>query len=310
MKQLGYILGLLILLSSCSDDLPENPFDGASFNQDTVRLDLTEAEASSIAGIYNNVFQPTCANVGCHDGTFEPDFRTIESSFNTLVYQEPIKNDGNYEYRVQPGNPDASVLMARLNNIIGPIMPFQVEPDSDWPSKQQEYIGHIRTWIENGAPDIMGVVREPTYPAPVLLGAGAAIEGEWSARSGGTGPLLIPNDSIGQVSFYFAFRHDMIDAKDLTFNKVAFSAIPNDFDSVPRYDMQILPAPLMERGFYGDIVEYTHKVDVPLLDVLSSDLEQWYFRVYVQDDQNPVTEIPTDNGIFYIKSYCSFRYVE
>ena len=102
----------------------------------------------------------------------------------------------------------------------------------------------------------------------------------------------------------------MIDVKDFAYNKAAFSAVPNDFDSLARYDLQILSSPLAERGFYGDIVDYTHKVDLRPLELLDTEQEQWYFRVYVQDDQNPVTEIPTDNGIFYIKSYCSFRYVE
>jgi hypothetical protein len=40
----------------------------------------------------------TCANSGCHDGTFEPDFRTLEGSYNTLLFirqsrtirQEPL----------------------------------------------------------------------------------------------------------------------------------------------------------------------------------------------------------------------------
>ena len=59
---------------------------------------------------------PHCANSGCHDGSFEPDFRTIESSYNTLVYQPVIKNnpDGNYQFRVKAGNIDESVLYARL----------------------------------------------------------------------------------------------------------------------------------------------------------------------------------------------------
>ena len=36
---------------------------------------------------------PTCANSGCHDGTFEPDFRTVGSSWNTLVNHPVIAND-------------------------------------------------------------------------------------------------------------------------------------------------------------------------------------------------------------------------
>ena len=59
---------------------------------------------------------PYCANSGCHDGNFEPDFRTVESSYSTLVYQPVVKNNDNqtYEYRVVPGNSAQSILYARL----------------------------------------------------------------------------------------------------------------------------------------------------------------------------------------------------
>ncbi|MBK7268515.1 MAG: hypothetical protein IPI07_03030, partial [Flavobacteriales bacterium] len=30
---------------------------------------------------------------GCHDGTFEPEFRTIASAYNSLVYHPVIAND-------------------------------------------------------------------------------------------------------------------------------------------------------------------------------------------------------------------------
>ena len=63
----------------CSKGGDDNPFDvdmeTATEQQDTVNID-----ANSIVGLHQNIFKPTCANAGCHDGTFEPDFRTIESS--------------------------------------------------------------------------------------------------------------------------------------------------------------------------------------------------------------------------------------
>ena len=136
-----------------------NPFDGQVVNQDTVSLHIINPEPNSIAGIYQNVLKPTCANSGCHDGTFEPDYRTLNSAYNTLVYQTPIKNDGNYSFRVEPYNAQGSILMARLRNMVTPSMPIQIEPDSDWPQKKDQYINNIQTWINNGAPDIMGNVR-------------------------------------------------------------------------------------------------------------------------------------------------------
>ena len=105
---------LLGILGACTETT-ENPFDNSG---PTTPIDTTEVplDLNSIAGLHAEVIVPTCANSGCHDGTFEPDFRTIESTYNTLVYHPIIKNDpmGTYEYRVVPGDPDASQFMARL----------------------------------------------------------------------------------------------------------------------------------------------------------------------------------------------------
>jgi hypothetical protein len=290
------------------EEIPVNPFDGQVVNQDTVRLELVNPEPTSIAGIYKNVLKPTCANVGCHDGSFEPDYRSLESAYNTLVYQTPIKNDGNYTYRVEPYSTQRSVLIARLKNWLTPAMPFQIEPDSDWPAKKDEYISHIETWINNGAPDIMGNIRQINYPAPVLLGAGASVTNQWMSRNGGTGPLIMP-DSVSSVRFYFAFRHDELMPQELLYNRIAFTSNANSVLGAEQKQLLILGSPRYERGFYGDVVAYTHYIDVgPAIFDLQQ--EQWFFRVYVQDDQNPVTEIPTDNGIYYIKSYMSFRWEE
>lgn len=303
-------MGLTLLMAAaCNEDDPANPFDGQVVNQDTVQLEIINPEPNSIAGIYQNVLKPTCANVGCHDGTFEPDYRTLESAYNTLVYQVPIKNDGNYTFRVEPYKPQSSVLLARLKNLLTPSMPIQIEPDSDWPQKKDQYISNIQTWISNGAPDIMGNIRQVNYPAPILLGAGASITDQWMARSGGTGPLVMPG-SASDVRLYFAFRHEQLMPQELNYNRIAFSANANSFDGALERQLQLLGTPRYERGFYGDIVAYTHYIDIDPVNEFEALQAQWYFRVYVQDDQNPITEIPTNNGIYYIKSYMSFRWAE
>ena len=300
---------MILLGTACTKEATPNPFDGQEVNQDTVELELIDPDPNSIAGIYANVFKPTCSNVGCHDGTFEPDFRTLESAYNTLVYQTPIKNDGSYSYRVHPFQTDSSVIMARLNDWLSPRMPIQIEPDSDWPEQKETYIENIRTWIEKGAPDITGQVRTRQYPAPTLLGAGAGINGNWVRRFGGTGPLAMP-DTTSEAYLYFAFDHDRLPSDRLTYNRVAFSSNPNDFDSVAVRSLEILTNPIIQRGFYGQHVSYTHRVTIEPVADFDTNIEQWYFRVYVKDDQNPITEIPTNEGIYYVKSYMSFRWGE
>jgi hypothetical protein len=305
------ILGMATMLwAACNEeDPPVNPFDGQVVNQDTVSLHIINPEPNSIAGIYQNILKPTCANSGCHDGTFEPDYRTLNSAYNTLVYQTPIKNDGNYSFRVEPYNAQGSIIMARLRNMITPSMPIQLEPDSDWPQKKDQYINNIQTWINNGAPDIMGNVRQITKSAPELIGAGASEANQWMSRSGETGPLVMPG-SATNVRLYFAFRHDELMPDQLQYNRISFSDNANAFGGAEQKVLQLLATPRMERGFYGTIVAYTHYIDIDPATDFDAGQEQWYFRVYVQDQQNPVTEIPTDNGIYYIKSYMSFRWAE
>jgi hypothetical protein len=111
------------------------------------------------------------------------------------------------------------------------------------------------------------------------------------------------------VRLYFAFRHDDLPPQELQYNRIAFSIYPNE-TGAQEIPLQILASPRYERGFYGELVAYTHYIDINPATDFDHEEDQWFFRVYVQDDQNPVTEIPTDNGIYYIKNYMSFRWAE
>ncbi len=304
---LGFML--LIFFSCEKNEPPVNPFDGQVVNQDTVKLEIINPEPNSFAGIYQNILRPTCANIGCHDGTFEPDYRTMESSYNTLVFQSPIKNDGSYTFRVDPFKPQKSVLMARLNNLLTPAMPIQVEPDSDWPQKKAQYINNIQTWISNGAPDITGNIRQFNQPIPELIGAGATEADVWMSRVNFSGPVIVPILAT-TIRLYFAFHHDAMLPSNFGNNRIAFSSDANSFVNAQEYPLQILGASRYERGFYGDLVAYTHYIDLNPQTEFDIGQEQWFFRVYVQDEQNPITEIPNDNGIYYIKDYMSFRWAE
>ena len=76
-KILLYIF--LIFCFSCEEEINPFEFDNSSNNNsDTTYF----TDPISFAALHNNIFSTTCANSGCHDGTFEPDFRTIESSYN------------------------------------------------------------------------------------------------------------------------------------------------------------------------------------------------------------------------------------
>lgn len=156
MKQfvLFALVGMGILCWSCQDNFV-NPYDEIEdLTADTTTV--ADLDPTSLVGLHAVIFRPTCANSGCHDGTFEPDFRTVNSTYNTLVEHAIIKNDpqNSFSQRVVPGDPDASQLMARLTYDIdgnSGVMPLATEPDSDYPTNREEYIERIRTWIANGA---------------------------------------------------------------------------------------------------------------------------------------------------------------
>ncbi len=298
----------IFCIQACNSE-PDNPFDNTEepTGEDSTSLQLNPV---SIEGIHESVFKPTCANSGCHDGTFEPDFRTIYSSYNTLVYHPIIKNDpgGSYTYRVVPGNASQSVLSARLNFDIdgnSGIMPLVVEPDSDWPDKSAEYIANINAWIQDGAKDMFGNTPSLTNGLPQMLGV-AGNSGGWLLRGdGGNGELIVPQGQ-NSVDLYFAFQDDTTPSSGLTYNKIKYSTNPDDFSASAELDLALLGSPITQAGFQGEQVAYTHVATVDPT-TLGGTGSQVFFRTYVQDNANPVTEIPTTAGASYIKSYFSFQ---
>ena len=301
---LGFV-SFLLLHQSCERSMVDdtNPFENNTNNQDTVNFTIVDIDPNSIAGIYQNVFGPTCANSGCHDGTFEPDFRTIESSYHSLVYKTPIKNDGTLNYRVDPGNPSSSAIMKRLKGEIVPEMPIEIEPDSDWWEKSDEYIQNIENWIANGALDMAGNEPQKDYIVPSLLGVGAMAEGVWLIRENGYGPLLIP-DSLSTVELYFGFD-PINNPQDFTINELHVGVGQFEFTSYTTTELEIMGSPMINYGLYGTPIEYTHMVEVDLNELELND-GQFHMRVQVQDGSNPITELPSENGFYYVKEYMSF----
>jgi hypothetical protein len=304
------VLTAIIFNQSCERTavIEPNPFEDNKKNQDTVNFVLEDIDPNTIAGLYQNIFGPTCANIGCHDGTFEPDFRTIESSYHSMVYRIPIKNDGSLTYRVDPGNPNQSAIVKRLNGTIEPPMPIEIEPDSDWLEKEQEYIQNVRTWIENGALDLAGNAPDPDFIHPSLLGAAAIYNGEFLNRLEGFGSIKIP-DSVNIVEIYLGFD-PINNPENFSTNELLFGYEDEDgFQKDTSVIMEILADPMIHYSLYGKLMSYTHKAQLNL-DALQLLEEQYFMRIRVQDGGNPVTEIPADNGLYYIKEYMSFHRTE
>ncbi len=308
-----FMAGCLALLITGCDKAPDNPFDNQG-GTDPTDPEPIPADLGTIEGLHARIFAPTCANSGCHDGTFEPDFRTIESTYNTLVYHPIIKNDpmGSYQYRVVPGNPDASVLMARLTYDIdnnSGLMPLVVDPGAEWNTKSEEFIQALRTWIQNGAKDIFGQSYNLQDAVPTMHGVIAESNGIYMERNdAGQGAFRVPQN-VTQLSVYFSLLDDKTLPQNLTVNEIKFADGPDAFAGKPVQNLEVLATPITYKGYYGPQVQYTHKIVInpQQMAVLNQTV---YFRIYVKDNVNPVTEIPTNAGVYYIKNYFSFTIVE
>lgn len=311
-----YALPLLVLVwlaGSCSKVEPDNPF-GPGDSTDPTDTTTVEPDMRSIAGLHARIFVPTCANSGCHDGTFEPDFRTIESTYNTLVYHPIIKNDpqGSYTFRVVPGDPAASQLMARLTYDIdgqSGLMPIIVDPAAEWNTKGPEFVQYIRDWIQDGARDIFGQSYSLLDAVPYMRGVmGKVGPLNMERAEGGAGALRIPQ-SVSQLTLYFSLSDDKTLPQNLGVNEIRFASGPDDFAGRPPLPLEVLSQPENGKGFTEPQVSFTHRITIDPRQYASLG-QTVFFRIYVQDSGNPVTEIPTNAGAYYIKNYFSFTVIE
>jgi hypothetical protein len=268
--------------------------------------------------LHNNIFTPTCANSGCHDGTFEPDFRTIESAYNSLVYQPVIKNDINnsFTYRVDPGNSSKSVLYHRLivdiDGISG-IMPLSAEynPEHYWYDNEEEYINNIKDWINNGAKDIFG--NSPQLSNDIPLGRGMVVFSSGQSnnpinRNSQNGTVLISNN-LDSVDLWFSITDDLLASNQLSYNKIKISNSLHNFSNIVESDLVVLNNPISQLGFFSSInlESFYHKftLDLGLYNV--GDII--YVKVYVKDNMNPITEIPNNGSPFSFIQYFSLTII-
>lgn len=304
---------IVVSLDACKKDDPVNPFDDPLLQPPVVIPFVETLDANSFAYLHKYIFKPTCSNSGCHDGTFEPDFRTIYSSYNTLVYQPLISNDasGTFTYRVLPGDANMSILHERLINFIpnsSGIMPLSVDPGSDWDQKETTYIQNITNWINNGALDIYGNAPTAGNLQPEGVGVAVFSSGSTSNPYGRTGgsetPIGVP---AGSVDVWFAISDDVTSANQMQFNQYKLHTSPYDFSTVAYGSLQILP-PIVEDDFWGASVSYTHKVTLNLSNYSVG--TYLYLRAYVQDPDhlNPV-EFPNDGSSELMLGYFTLKII-
>ena len=147
------ILLCLVAIMGCVRDKPQQRFPT------DVRLSPDmHIDSSSIVGLYKYIFAVKCDVNGCHDGSFEPNFTTIESAYYTLVYHPINKNNASrfYKYRVVPYDTAHSVLYARISECCFVNKGDQMPQLSEMDKLSSDQIGQVAKWIVSGAKNIDG----------------------------------------------------------------------------------------------------------------------------------------------------------
>ena len=162
------VVAILALVISCyKKPTVDNPFDDVDYlNQNTISND----DKYSLSNIHHKILQPKCGTPGCHDGSFEPDFSTLMSTYSTLVYHPIVKNNAqnSFKYRVIPFNPEESVLYERITNCCFVNNNDRMPQDNIGRSLPAEDIAVIKKWITDGAKDFMGNTSKKPNAEPVV----------------------------------------------------------------------------------------------------------------------------------------------
>ena len=74
-------MGLTVVACRKEEDPIPNPYDNPLNDPPPSGGGPDPFDPSSIQGLHQNIFSTKCASAGCHDGNFEPDFRSVESSY-------------------------------------------------------------------------------------------------------------------------------------------------------------------------------------------------------------------------------------
>ena len=298
---------------SCKKD-KINPYDDPNLNPPQEDTTSYFTNATDFSALYNDVFMPYCANSGCHDGSFEPDFRSIESSYNTMLYQPVIKNTSSntYTYRVLPYNSEESILYARLTldiDSVSGIMPLSAayNPEHEWHDVKATHIESVKSWIDGGAKDVFGDSPLPPNNKPEMQGVVAYITGQNTAlsRDGERGTILVPAGA-NSLDIWFSVIDDNLSPTSLTYNKVKFSENLFNFHSKPELDLTVVNSPLIYNGYYvSQMVEYYHKITYDISSLSSGD--ERFIKIFVQDDVNDITEIPNNGSSYQIIRHFTFQ---
>lgn len=287
--------GACVFYSCEKESTEENPYDDVDYSTGTGSE--TPLDPNSIQGLHKNIFSVRCAIPACHDGSFEPDYRTVQSTYSTLVYQPVIKNDsmGTFKYRVVPYDVNKSWLHERLitgDSTLGQ-MPLYNTPLS------QAQMDQIKAWINNGAPDQDGNIAQLPNQLPTVVGYvafNAAFVRIDTIRYQGIpyNPFMAPVNET--ISIYFVVSDDSTKEEDMLLNQLKISTDANNFSSATVINATFV-------NLFGFKV-WQANVNTALFPQATT----LFFRYYINDGDHAInTEYPNDQTMFLFKSVYSLR---
>lgn len=291
MRRKLLILLVIVGVFGCSKDStsPDNPFDATNQqggnDQDTL-------DPTSFAGLHKQIFSQRCANPLCHDGSFEPDFRTMESAYNNLVYHPVIKNTStnDFTYRVVPYDTENSWLIERLetDDVVLGRMPLYANPLSE------KEINNIKKWINEGCKNILGQV--PKFPnlQPQVVGRAAFDQNQIRIDTAYDGSFPSPFKVApgSTVNLLIQVRDDSTASNKLSNAKVKFSYEKEDFSNA-----------LVKNATY--FTQDYYSVQFMASEFTAN--KKVYFRFYCEDgDHSSPAEFPKESTLFYYKELFAF----
>lgn len=307
------LICLLLITAGCKKGSKgSNPYDDwTSDSRGPVMQDLT-IDPNTIQGLHKNIFKPTCANSGCHDGNFEPDFRSIESSYNSLVNRIATNTDPQnpqYSKRVVPGDAANSMLLHRLQTFIPGTqgkMPLSYDPGSDWPDKKNDYIQNIINWINDGAKDQFGNSALSYDFPPQMAGLIAfADNSSTPLPHSGFNPVEIPAGTTA-VKIMVAYTDDKTPVNQFDTTTLNYSLNPNSYTG-PEQLMKIESSAYTAPGFQGGNVSYWHSITLTVSSLGAAANDVLWIRTSVSDNVNDPVYIPSVPSSFNAKKYFAIR---
>jgi hypothetical protein len=304
----------VLLMPSCkkeyvagtTPELPNNPYSTIKY---PTSISPVIIDSNSFVGIHKYLLSAKCAVPGCHDGAFEPDFRTVQSAYNTMVLQPVKKNNitQTFVYRVKPFDATLSWLHERIltqDNVLGR-MPLYDKMLSGTQIQQ------ITNWINAGAPDIFGNVAGLPNSPPQTFGIVATIPNGTNQsyridtiRNGSPFmPFLVPNNTL--LTVWFGLYDDTETPSQFTFNKIKFSTNPTDFNTPNYQNLNFNSTAVWMDNLFGTNKPYFYSFTINTNQF--SPGTPVYMRIYTKDSQHSSpTEIPSSGLDFYLQSYFSF----